>query len=164
MQVACSAGGSRVRQLGADVHPESLPQRLQEFHVPAPCADRAPVDRLAYLHHTCGSHRPFRVVEIAARLFPLEATMAENASCGTLEVIDESFVLHVEHDTWRKDLMPVLHDPLVAAIVAAEFGKVVSKRLASGKQQREARDTCIERVAKCIDEAGVRQRQMNQPD
>jgi hypothetical protein len=90
--------------------------------------------------------------------------MAENASCGTLKVIDEIFVPYVDHHTRRQDAVPVLHDRLVAAIIAAEFGEIVGKGLGSRKQQREALDAGIEGITKRIDEAGVRQRQMDQPD
>ena len=159
-----STGGLGVRQHGADIHPESLAQGLQKLRVPTPGADRAPVNRLAHLHQTGRSHRPFCVVEIAARVFPIEAAMAESASCGTLEIIDEILVLYVDHDAGRQDLVPVLHDRLVAAIVAAELGEIVGKRLASRKEQREARDAGVEGITTHIDEAGVRQRQMNQPD
>src|SRR5207237_6508550 len=128
-----AAGGLRVRQPGADVHPESLPQGLQKLRVPAPGADRAPVNRLAHLHLTGRSNRPFCVVEIAARVFPTEAAVTENASGATLEVIDEIFVPYVDQDARRQHLVPMLHHRLVAAVVAAELGEIVGKGLASGK-------------------------------
>src|SRR3981189_14352 len=159
-----SALQQAVGQLGLDIYAESLLQGLEMLCIPTPGADRVAIDRLSHLHQTGGSRRPFGGVEIAARLFPFKIAMLKHTPCRTFEVIDEILVMCIDHDAGREHLVPVLHDRFVTAIVAAEFGEIVGKRLASREQQREAGQTGVEGIATRIDEAGVRQRQMNQPD
>ena len=68
----------------------------------------------------------------------------------------------VEDAAGRKHAAPMRHQPLVALVVAAELGEIVSLRLVAGEQQGKARKTSVDRVAPRMDDPRVRQRQVDQ--
>src|SRR6201987_2153428 len=147
-----------------NVLPERFGERHQVLRVTAPATDRGSVEWLANLHQTRRPHGSPCIVKAAARILPLQAAVLEHSAGYAFDVIDQLFVLHIHHDALRQPRAPMVHDRLIAPIIAAEFGQIIGKWLASREQEREAGHTCVERITTNVNEARLRKRKVDEPD
>ena len=130
--------------------------------VAAPAANGAPVDRLADLGRARGPYRPVGFVERQAALVPRQATMLDDAARLFFEIGDHVFITHIEDAARRKHAVPMLHQPLIAFVIAAEFGEIVGMVLLGGEQLRVAGNAGVDRIAGGMDDLRIRQRKANQ--
>ena len=89
--------------------------------------------------------------------------MRDDPARLAFEIRDHVLVAHVENTARRQHAPPMLHQLLISAVITAEFGQVIGMVLLGGEQLGEARDAGIDRVAQCVDDARIRQRQMDEP-
>ena len=92
--------------------------------------------------------------EVAKRQYP--------AHLG-LQVRDRFFVIHAQ-DLAGQNPVPVVHQPHVILVVLADFMQAVGEFLAAGEQLLEAAETTGHGLAPRVDDAGIRQDQVNQAD
>src|SRR6202021_2862947 len=153
---------------GSEVGRESL-QTIAEcaaqgfeltFEVP-PIADSRRVERLAHLLGTCGAYRPSSLVEGEAGGARVQSAMGEQAPDLRLWIEHQVLVAHMQQPA-RQDLVPMVHEPQIAAVIAAEVPEVVAEGLAFGKILLERLEAGAHRVAAHIDEGGPRQHGVNQ--
>ncbi len=128
-----------------------------------PAPHRRLVDRLTHLGRTCGVHLPGRLVERETTFVPVESAMREHPPHVGFEIVDQAFVFDFDHHALGQHAVPVRHQRIVCTIVAAEFAEVITERHVM-KDPRENRQTGLQRRAAAMNEARVRQRQVNQPD
>src|SRR5580704_15663466 len=58
--------------------------------------------------------------------------------------------------------MPMRHERLIVAVIAAKLGEIVSVMLSGSEQRGEARNAGIDRIANDVDDACIRQSEVNQ--
>src|SRR5258706_2157700 len=152
--------GGRHRH-GWDPSIQRLQQRLQKPLGSAPTPDGRSIDGRPDLTRARGLHRPLRIVERAAGIFPLQAAVGDQGTRLTLDIIDKLLVLNVDHHPLRQHVVPMIHQRRVATVIASEFAEIIGEWLVAGEKQGKAG---IERIAPDVDDAGIRQRQMNETD
>ena len=78
--------------------------------------------------------------------------MAEDRAALCFEVRDDVLVSHLEHDAWWQHGAPMRHQGRVSSVVAPQFAEIIGVRLLR-KQQREAREAGVDRVAAHVNDA-----------
>src|SRR5579862_2044616 len=119
--------------------------------------------RLADLLGAWGAHRALVLVEAQAAAFKRQAAMLEQRAHLRLGVGDHRFVVHAVHAAWEH-VRKVLHQRDVVTVVAADVLEREGEILSAGEMLLEAREATAERVAPGIDDACVRQDQLNESD
>src|ERR1700733_15887223 len=102
--------------------------------VVAPTSLRGTVDRLPDLAGAGSANRPARLMKCDAGRIPVEPAMVDYPARPGLEIGDDVLVTDLEHAAARQRLAPMCHEAVVLAVVAAEFGEIVSKLLRRRKQ------------------------------
>ena len=82
----------------------------------------------------------------------------------SLEIVHDVFVTYVEHDAFREDRPPVAHQFRAGAVIAAKLGEVAGIGRVVPRQLRKVRQAGVDRVTAGMDDAGIRQRQVNEAD
>jgi hypothetical protein len=120
-----------------------LPERFGQGHevsrIATPAADRGSVEKLAKVHQARSAHRSPCVLKVAACVFRLQTAVLEDGARYAFNSLDQLLVLHIRHDALRQHVRPMVHDSLVATVVAPELGKVIGKGLACREQQARRR-------------------------
>src|ERR1700723_3736350 len=104
----------------------------------SPAANRTAVDGLADLRRARRPNRPPVSMERQTAFVPRQTAMSENTPRLSFKIGNHVFVADIEDSACRQHAMPMIHQSLVALVVAAESGKVIGVVLLRGKQLREA--------------------------
>src|SRR6516165_5259364 len=78
--------------------------------------------------------------------------MSYEAARLAVEVIHEILVLHLQHRFGRQNGAPMLHENVVSAIVASEFGEVIGEGLPFREQKRVAGYAGVDRIPLYVDD------------
>jgi hypothetical protein len=109
-------------------------------------------------------HRTPRLVEGAAGFVPFEPAIGEDAARLSLEIADQLLVLNLEHDARRQDAAPMLRQSLIRPVIAPQLAEIVGKRHFLAEQYGETGKASVNRVAARMDDARIRQRQVNEAE
>src|ERR1051325_1497158 len=129
----------------------------------APLLDSLAEDRLAHLFRTPGANGTPVAIEVQALLVDRQAAIVEKRANFAFGVLDHSFVEDAMNAPGQHGVeMRQQRD--IIGVVATEFGLVVAEHLAPREVLLEHRKAAAERMAARIDEARVRQNEMDQAD
>src|SRR6516164_2776960 len=144
------------------IDPQFLEQRPQLLAIGAPASDRALIDRLAHLGDARGAHRATCLVKGKAGVVPFEVAVRYDLPCLCFQIGDHFLVLDLDHHALRQDAAPVGHERIVATVEAAELAEIVGVWITVLEENRETGEAGIDRVAARMDDARVRQRQVDE--
>ena len=150
----------RLRQF-AQNRREYVDGRLQVLFVIAPQINGGAVNRLSHLLGARRLDSSVSRMKMQTLFFKRQSTVLKNPSHLRFKVAHNVLVLDIEDLAW-KDVIPVIHHPVVLQIIFGQFEKVIGKRLALGKQLFETAQTAVQRMPSCIDKFRVRQDQMHE--
>ncbi len=100
-------------------------------------------------------------MEIEARVVPRKVTISDDTPGLRFEISDDILVIDFEHDV-RHDLTPVFHELQIGTAIAPEFREIMGELVAAREQSAKAGDRRVTNVATHVDDAGVRQRDVNE--
>src|SRR5579885_1119263 len=140
-----------------------LEQGLYELLIIPPAPDRARVDFLAHLPVAGGQNRPAGHMELEAPRIPVEARELDDPPAPRLLIGYEPGVRHLEQGARRKRRAPVIHQPVVLAVVVREIGKIESEARRVGEILEIAGQTGVDRIALEINDTRARKYGVYEP-
>src|SRR5579863_6820365 len=153
----------RYRGINLEHPAERLLQWSEVGLVVSPMFKGVAEDRLTDLLGAGGTHGALVLVEAQAAAFKRQAAVLKQRAHLHLGVGDHRFVIHTVHAA-GEHVRKVLHQRGVITVVAADVLERVGEILSTGEVLLEAREATAERVAPGIDDACVRQDQLNESD
>src|SRR5271166_297880 len=138
-------------------------ERSQPGFVMPPLVDALPVDRPANLFGTGSMDAAFGLVKFNAGWLKVQFAELEDPPNAAFEVIENVLVLHTQHLSGQYAI-PMLHQLDVGSVIAPDVLEAVGELLAGRKQLFEIAETAGHRLPPCVDNPGVRQHQVHEPD
>src|SRR5580658_11015272 len=129
-----------------------------------PLVESLAVDRLADLLGARGTYAAPGLVEADALRLEVEPAVLEDASHAAFQVLDHILVMHAQDAPGRQHTVPVAHELEVGAVVARDVVDAIGELLALREQLLEIAEAAGHRLAPCIDDAGIRQHQVDEPE
>src|SRR4029077_18777758 len=140
---------------------ERVPERSQPGLEVFPLLKSAAEDRLADLLRTRRAHAALGLMKRHALRLELKPAEIEHAPHAALEIIDDVLVENTQ-DAPRQHAIPMAHHFEVRAVVTRDVLDAVGEFLAVREQLLEIAETTGHRLAPRIDDARVRQHQVDQ--
>src|SRR6516165_3076462 len=141
--------------------PERTLQRLEPRRKILPLLEAFAVDALADLLGARGAHAAAILVKCHALRLEPEPTEIQQPAHAPLEILHHVLVIHPQHAP-GKDLVPMAHELEVGAVVAGDLLDAVGEFLAVGEQLLEVAEAAGHRLAPGIDDARVREHEVDQ--
>src|SRR5438874_12665130 len=156
---------SRIRALQSAG--QEVPQRAFERPEPGleapPLVDPLFIYRLANLLGARRAYAALGPVELDAGGLERQSEEVQQAADIAFEMLDDALVLHVQ-DSPRQYRVPVGHDVDIRTVVAPDVLEAVGELLSRGEELLEVAEGAGERLAAGIDDARVRQDEVDQAD
>ena len=103
-------------------------------------------------------------MERQALVVPRQADELDQPLGLALGMLDGVLVIDGDHHAFGQNLLPMLHQLAILAVIAAEFAEVVAVRHVVLEQLGERRQAGVDRVAAGVNDLGVGHEHMDQPD
>lgn len=100
-------------------------ERLQLVFVVPPALDRSSIDGIPDLLPAEGPNRPSRLMELQAGLVPWQPNEFDELAGFAFEVGGEILIAQLV-DVEGQHRLPVIHQPLIFAIVETEMGEILA--------------------------------------
>src|SRR5207302_8778372 len=156
---------SRIRALqsaGQEVSQRAFERAEPGLEVP-PLVDALFIYRLANLLGARGAHAAICPVELYAGGLERQSEEVQQAADIAFEILDDALVLHAQ-DPPRQHRVPVGHGVDIRTVVAPDVLEAVGELLSRGEELLEVAEGAGERLAAGIDDARVRQDEVDQAD
>lgn len=101
---------------------------------------------------------------IKTSLVPIETTKLDQPSRPGAAVGDQRFVIDIEPAVGRQHRPLVLDQPLILPVFEDEIAVVAREIHAADKVRKINRQTGVDRVPAAMDDAGLRENEVNEPD
>src|SRR5438876_3931190 len=128
-----------------------------------PLVDALFIYRLANLLGARGAYAALRAVELYAVGLERQSEEVQQAADIAFEILDDALVLHAQ-DPPRQHRVPVGRDVDICTVVAPDVLEAVGELLSRGEELLEVAEAAGERLAAGIDDARVRQDEVDQAD
>src|SRR6516162_2432430 len=143
--------------------PERALQRLEPRREILPLVEALAIDRLSHLLGARRAHAAPVLVERYALRLELQAAELQQAAHAALEIVHHVLVVHAQHPA-PEHAVPVPHELEVGAVVTGDLLDAVREFLAVGEELLEVAEAAGHRLAPGIDDAGVREHEVDQAD
>src|SRR6202034_2118763 len=138
-------------------------ERIQPWLEVSPLFKPLAEDRPAHLLGARRAYRALVLVEAQAGGLERQRAMPEELADLCLGVVDQPLVKHAMHAPGQHRV-EMRHEGDVVAVVAAEVVEPVGEVLAACEVLLEAREAAAERMTAGVDDAGIGQDRLNEPD
>src|SRR5882724_11586378 len=108
-------------------------------------------------------HGALRLVELDAALFELEFAELEDAAHIRFEIAHHILVLDAQYPAGKRAI-PMRHELRIHPVVASDVIDAIGELLPGGEQLLVVAEAAGERVSARVDDLGVGQDQMNEPE